>query len=261
LSHNDIYWDKVKKIKKLEGSQTEVFDLSIPKHEKFLCNNIFVHNTRELNLPRENWIPAVARTSIGIGKVGEVDLFDLLKNSFRQNPDYVIVGEVRGKEAFVLFQGMASGHPSMGTIHADSLETMIRRLQTPPISLSPSLVNTLDCVTIISHAIVNKKQTRRLRKIVEIVDVKADGSTMINTPFAWNPAEDIFYFKKQSKVFEKIAERYGIPIENLQREFIIRSKLLYTLYQKKIFGFQEVEQIVNDYYIDPVGVLSKYGVQ
>jgi hypothetical protein len=36
----------------------------------------------------------------------------LLKESFRQNPDYVIVGEVRGKEAYVMFQGMASGHSS-----------------------------------------------------------------------------------------------------------------------------------------------------
>lgn len=222
---------------------------------------VSIEDTRELHLPRENWIPAVARTSIGIGKVGEVDLFDLLKNSFRQNPNYVIVGEVRGKEAFVLFQGMASGHPSMGTIHADSLETMIRRLQTPPINLSPSLVNTLDCVAVISHAIVNKKQTRRLRKIVEIVDVKPDGSTVINTPFVWNPAEDIFYFKKQSKVFEKIAERYGISIESLQQEFVIRARLLYTLYQKRIFGFREVEQIFNDYYIDPVAVLRKFGVQ
>jgi flagellar protein FlaI len=108
---------------------------------------ISIEDTREINLPRENWLPAVARTSIGTGKVGEVDLFDLLKNSFRQNPDYVIVGEVRGKEAFVLFQGMASGHSSMSTIHADSLDTLIRRLQTPPINLSPTLVNSLYSTT------------------------------------------------------------------------------------------------------------------
>src|SRR3989338_11046437 len=108
LSHNDILWDKVKQIKIVGSDETEVFDLSIPGYEKFLCNNIFVHNTRELNLPRENWLPSVARSAIGTGTVGEVDLFKLLKNSFRQNPDYVIVGEVRGKEAFVLFQGMAS---------------------------------------------------------------------------------------------------------------------------------------------------------
>lgn len=113
LSHNDILWDKVVSVKKVSSGKVEVFDLSIPKYEKFLCNNIFVHNTRELNLDHENWLPAVSREGVGLvnlvgQKYGEVSLFDLLKESFRQRPDYVIVGEVRGKEAYVLFQGMAS---------------------------------------------------------------------------------------------------------------------------------------------------------
>ena len=194
---------------------------------------ISIEDTRELNLSRENWLPAVARTSLGVGGVGEVDLFDLLKNSFRQNPDYVIVGEVRGKEAFVLFQGMASGHPSISTFHADSLNTVIRRLQTPPINLSPTLVNSLDCVAIMTHAIVNKKETRRLREIVEVVNVDTTGSALINTPFIWNPKRDIFFFKKQSKVFEKISARYGVSIEELQRELILRARLLYTLSKKE----------------------------
>ena len=72
LSHNDILWDKVKEVKKLECGEIEVFDLSIPKYEKFLCNNILVHNTRELNLPRENWLPSVVREATGLEKVGEV---------------------------------------------------------------------------------------------------------------------------------------------------------------------------------------------
>ncbi len=222
---------------------------------------VSIEDTRELNLPRENWIPAVARIAIGRGKVGEIDLFDLLKNSFRQNPDYVIVGEVRGKEAFVLFQGMASGHPSISTMHADSVDTLIKRLETPPIELSPTLLNILDCVAIMTHAIVKKKETRRLREIVEIINAKEDGTALINTPFVWNPANDIFYFKKQSKVFEKISVRYGIPILQLQNEFIKRSKLIYNLYNKKIFGFDEMRAIVNDYYKNPEEVLRKHGVQ
>ncbi|MEK6861723.1 MAG: type II/IV secretion system ATPase subunit, partial [Nanoarchaeota archaeon] len=91
---------------------------------------VSIEDTRELNFARENWLPSVARMAFGTQKIGEVDLFSLLKNSFRQNPDYVIVGEVRGKEASVLFQGMASGHPSIGTIHADSVDTLIKRLET-----------------------------------------------------------------------------------------------------------------------------------
>jgi len=261
LSHNEILWDRVKSVKKVFSKKVEVFDLSIPKYEKFLCNNIFVHNTRELNLPRENWLPAVARTPLGAGKVGEVDLFDILKSSFRQNPDYLIVGEVRGKEAFVLFQGMASGHSSLSTIHADSVDTLIRRLQTPPIELPPTLVNSLDCVAIATHAVIGGRETRKIREIVEIINVNRDGSAVVNTPFVWDAKTDGFFFKKQSKVFEKISAKRGIPMEKLQREFLVRTKLLYALYQNKVFGFDEVGKVINDYYKAPEEVLSKYGIQ
>ncbi|MBI2631664.1 Flp pilus assembly complex ATPase component TadA [Candidatus Pacearchaeota archaeon] len=221
---------------------------------------VSLEDTRELNIPRENWLPAVARTSIGIGKVGEVDLFAILKNSFRQNPDYLIVGEVRGKEASVLFQGMASGHASISTMHADSVDTLIRRLQTPPINLSPTLVNSLDCVAIATHALVGKHETRRLREVVEIVNVNRDGTALINTPLIWDPKGDIFYFKKQSKVFEKISARQGISTEKLEKEFVTRTKLLYEMFKQKVFGFEEVQKVVNDYYKNPVEVLNKFNI-
>ena len=227
---------------------------------------VSIEDTRELNIPRENWLPAVARTAIGIGKVGEVDLFALLRSSFRQNPDYLIVGEVRGKEAFVLFQGMASGHASISTMHSDSVETLIRRLQTPPIELSPTLVNSLDCVAIATHATVGRqgsssRETRRVREIVEIVNVNRDGTALINTPFIWDANNDAFYFKKQSKVFEKISARQGIPVEKLQEELIIRAKLLYELYKRRVFGFNEVQKVINEYYKNPAGVLNAYNIQ
>ena len=221
---------------------------------------VSIEDTRELMLPRENWLPAVARTAIGMGKVGEIDLFDLLKNSFRQNPDYVIVGEVRGKEAFVLFQGMASGHASISTIHADSVDTVIKRLEIPPIELSPTLVNTLDAVGIMSHAIVKKQQTRRLRSIVEIVKVNPDGVALTNTPFIWSPVDDKFYFKKDSKAFKKIASRYGLTKEEIQKEFELRTKLLFELFRRRIFGFERVQREINEYYKNPKGILAKYGI-
>lgn len=221
---------------------------------------VSIEDTREINLPRENWLPAVARTAIGIGKVGEVDLFAILKNAFRQNPNYLIVGEVRGKEAFVLFQGMASGHAAISTMHADSVDTLIRRLQTPPIELSPTLVNSLDCVAIVTHALVNKRETRKLKEIVEIVNVNRDGTALINTPLMWDPSKDVFYYKKQSKVFEKISAKNGVPLEKLQKEFVTRSRLLYELYKQKVFGFEDIQKIINDYYKNPVEVLQKYNI-
>ncbi len=221
---------------------------------------VSIEDTRELNLPRENWLPSVARTSIGVGGIGEVDLFSLLKNSFRQNPDYVIVGEVRGKEAYVLFQGMASGHSSISTMHADSVDTVIKRLETPPIELSPTLVNTLDAVAIMAHAVVNKQETRRLREVVEIINVTPEGVALTNTPFRWSPQDDKFYFKKDSKVFEKIMSRYGMSKEELTREFEVRTKLIFELFRQKIFGFEDLQKVVNDYYRNPKAVLQKFGM-
>ena len=221
---------------------------------------VSIEDTRELNLPRENWLPSVSRSAIGTKGTGEVDLFSLLKNSFRQNPDYVIVGEVRGKEAFVLFQGMASGHASVSTMHADSVDTVVKRLETPPIDLSPTLINTLDAVAIMRHAIVKKQQTRRLYSIVEIINVTSDGVAMTNTPFIWNPQDDKFYFKKGSKVFEKIKKRYGLNDQEIQFEFIVRSKILYEMFRRHIFDFNEIQKVVNDYYKHPEKVMSQFGI-
>ena len=195
---------------------------------------VSIEDTRELNLPRENWLPSVVRTGLSKEGVGEIDMFSLLKSSFRQNTDYVIVGEVRGKEASVLFQGMAFGHASISTLHADSVQSIINRLSTPPISLSPTLINVLDIVAIQTHAIVNGKETRRLREIVEIINVNPDGTFVTNTPFKWNPGDDKFYIHSESKVFDKISIKTGIQRETLTNEYRIRTQLIYTLYQKKI---------------------------
>ena len=222
---------------------------------------VSIEDTRELNLPRENWLPSVARGATGIGNVGEVDLFTLLRGSFRQNPDYVIVGEVRGKEAYVLFQGMASGHSSISTMHADSVDTLIKRLETPPIELSPTLLNVLDCVCIMTHAIAQKQETRKLKEIVEIINVTPEGIAVTNTPFVWNPANDQFYFKKNSKILEKISKRFGITAEELDLEFRRRVHLLYKLYETKFFDFEKNQEVVTQYYKKPLEVLKKFGVE
>jgi len=221
---------------------------------------VSIEDTRELSLFRENWLPSVARTSAGKEKIGEVSLFSLLKSSFRQNPDYVIVGEVRGEEASVLFQGMASGHSSLSTIHSDSVDTLIKRLETPPINLSPTLINTIDCVAIMTHAIVNNQETRKLREIVEVINVDPKGIAITNTPFIWNAREDMFYFKKQSSVFSKISKRFGFTMQELEKEFRNRALLLNELVKRKIIRFEEVQDIINHYYKDPSTVLKTFGI-
>jgi len=222
---------------------------------------VSIEDTRELNLLRDNWLPSVSRSATGVGKLGEISLYDLLRSSFRQNPDYVIVGETRGKEASVLFQGMASGHSSMSTIHADSVDTLMKRLETPPIELSPTLLNVLDSVAIMTHAIIKNQETRKLKSIVEIVNVDSKGIATTNTPFIWNPKDDRFYFKKSSKVFEKISRRNGLTLEEIEIMFLKRVKLLYELYKRKIFDFKKVQEIINEYNKRPQKVLEDYGIK
>jgi len=221
---------------------------------------VSIEDTRELNLPRENWLPSVVRSGVAGQGIGEVDMFKLLKGSFRQNPDYVIVGEVRGKEASVLFQGMASGHSSISTLHASSVEAVVRRLETPPISLSPMLVGSLDAVAIMTHAIVNGEESRRLREISEIVEVNRDGTTKTNTPFKWSAADDTFHYLHESELFKRINEKYGVSLDHLQKEFEIRARLLRALFQSKVLSYKDVQRVVNEYQKNPMAVLKKYGV-
>jgi len=227
---------------------------------------VSIEDTKEINLMHENWLPGVIREGIGMTnlvgtKEGDITLFDLLKESFRQRPDYVIVGEIRGKEAYVLFQGMSSGHPSMGTMHAEDVETMIRRLETPPIELSSSLVESLDVVCVITQAKFQNNDVRRIREIVEIVKVnETSGKAETNTPFVWDPRTDKFYFKENSVILSKIVTQKGISKEKLEKEFRLRTKLLMALYNRNIIGFKEVNDVINAYYKTPEFVLKRFNI-
>ena len=226
---------------------------------------VSIEDTRELNLQHSNWLPSVAREGVGLTnlvgqKYGDVSLFDLLKESFRQNPDYVIVGEVRGKEAYVLFQGMSSGHPSFGTMHANSVDTMLRRLETPPINLSPSLVEILDAVIVMTQTKIKGVQVRRVREINEIISVKEGQGAKVHTPFRWDPNTDTFGFNNQSYVFNKFFLHQGINPNELVKELNIRTKLLITLFKKSIFDYIEFRSLINEYYKDPKAVLKRFNV-
>jgi flagellar protein FlaI len=155
---------------------------------------------------------------------------------------------------------MASGHSSLSTIHADSVDTLIKRLETPPINLSPTLINTIDAVAIMTHAVVNKQETRKLREIVEIVEVNPQGIAITNTPFVWNPREDAFYFKKSSHVFQKISGRYGFTVEELEKEFKVRSLLLNEIFSRGIVNFAQIQDIINHYYKDSASVLAAFNI-
>lgn len=236
-----------------------VLSMFIPPEDKIIS----IEDTREINLPHENWIPSVSRLGFGIpgasGKrYGEISLFDLLKESFRQNPDYVVVGEVRGKEAYVMFQGIASGHPSMGTIHAGSVDDVMKRLETPPIELSPSLIESLDLLIVLTNAKEKGKSARRVKEIVEIQSVDSrTGIAHTKESFSWIPSDDVFRESiTDSDILRKISFQEGIPYQQLMNELESRKKVLDWMKKHNIFQFDEVCRLINLYYKDKKTVMG-----
>ncbi len=104
---------------------------------------VSIEDTREIKLYQKNWIPSVATR--------DIDIFQLLKASLRQRPEYIIVGEVRGKEAQTLFHAMSSGHIVMSTFHAGSVEDLVNRLTSSPIEVPSAMLESLDVVVILKN--------------------------------------------------------------------------------------------------------------
>ncbi len=213
---------------------------------------VSIEDTRELNLPHENWIPGVARMGFTGSGVGEVTMYELLKESFRQNPDYLVVGEIRGKEAYVMFQGMASGHPSISTIHAGGVEDLMKRLQTRPINLSTGLIESLDLVLVMVHAREKGKSCRRVKEIVEVegVDIST-GDPVTSKSFVWIPSDDSFEYRSNSWLLGKVSTQRGISINDIVKEVSKREKYLLWLYQNNITDMKTIAKYISLYYRNP----------
>ena len=91
---------------------------------------ITIEDAVELKLKQEHVISLETR-NVNYENDGEVTIRDLVRNSLRMRPDRIIVGEVRGKEAFDMLQAMNTGHDgSLTTLHANSPADALNRLET-----------------------------------------------------------------------------------------------------------------------------------
>jgi archaeal flagellar protein FlaI len=221
---------------------------------------VSVEDTPELNLPHENWIQSVTR---GVGTTNEITMFDLLKAALRQRPDFIIMGEVRGEEAFSLLQSIATGHGGLGTIHADSVEATINRLTTEPMNIPRSLVGTtLDVIVMQLKLRLSDRSVRRVVAVTEVVghDRRTD-EIILNDAFTWDPVGDRFLFTGRSKLFDKITQKYGTRPEEIRREIDGRKLFLDWLVLKDIRGHTEVSNEVREFYAGPYAVINKAKVE
>jgi flagellar protein FlaI len=224
---------------------------------------VSIEDTAELTLPHPHWVPGVARTAITQvegKKIGEVDLFDLLRESLRQRPDYLIVGEVRGREAYVLFQQIATGHSSMSTIHADSMERLVDRLTTPPIALPATLIEALDIVIFIVKMKYGQTYVRRVKSIYEVTGFdRKDNIPTVNEVYRWNSLTDEFDKVNPSTVLEKINKQYGVPREKLKVEIQNRIRVIEWMIENKIEDYIDVAKIIKLYYVRAEDLLDAIG--
>ena len=208
---------------------------------------VSIEDTPEIKLPHTHWLQQVARVPESTGKEGEVDLFELLRAALRQRPDYIIVGEVRGKEAAILFQGMATGHTGLATIHAEDIEKLIDRLRTKPIELSPSLIEILDIVVFIKRIFYRGKFVRRISNIVEILGA-TEKDVFYRNVIEWNPLNDTFEIKDKSYALYKVSSVFGLTEKEIREEILNRAKFLDFLYRLNITDINLFYQYVNLYY-------------
>ncbi len=224
---------------------------------------VSIEDTREINLPHENWIPGSTRSGTGErgadGKApGEIDMYDLVRAALRQRPNYIIVGEVRGKETYTMFQAMATGHPTMSTMHADSVKSMVNRLENPPINTPRILLTALNFVVIQTQVRVGTTIVRRVKQIVELVGFEPETNELItNTVYEWDQATDNFTFKGHSFLFDEIMEMKNMTHEEMEEEFQRRVDMLRYLVDKNIMDYRDISKVIVGYYQDPAESVSR----
>ncbi len=241
--------------------------LFIPPQMKIVS----IEDTRELNLPHENWVPSLTRAGFGAknltsGKApGEIDMFDLLAAALRQRPQYLMVGEVRGAEAFIVFQAMATGKTCYTTFHAESVSAMVHRMENPPITLPRSLVSALNLVLLQRQVKVGTKMTRRVQSLTEIVGLDPETNELItNSVYSWNPGDDTFLYSGHSYIYERVALMKNLSMKDMEKEVRNRAEMLdYFLFRDKQatrlkpFTHRDVGRLVAYYYKEPDKALAE----
>jgi len=239
-------------------STLNAISLFIPPESKIVS----IEETREINLPHKNWIPGVARVGFGevVGDkiVGEIDMYELMKAALRQRPEYILVGEIRGREAYVLFQAMATGHTTYSTVHADSAKSLVHRLEGKPIEIPRIMLQSLDIVSIQAISRVKDKRLRRCKQIIEIIDIDpATKEILTNEVFRWDPIEDTFTYSGKSYVLERIRTEKNLSREEMTEEIRKRTALLEWMRKNNIAGFKEVATLVANYSENQFEVMEK----
>ncbi len=240
-------------------STLNAFAMFIPPGAKIVS----MEDTREINLPHQNWIPGTTRSGTGekglTGKAaGEIDMYDLVRAALRQRPNYIIVGEVRGAETYTMFQAMATGHTTYSTMHADSIISMIHRLENPPINCPRILMTALNTVIIQKSVRLKDEMARRITQITEIVGFEPETNELItNVAFEWDSDRDVHRYKGHSYLFDKIMTMKNMTHDEMMEELERRTDIVRYWVKKRFVDYRDIWHDIADYYKDPLGTAER----
>lgn len=139
----------------------------LPKDSKV----VVIEDTREIPVPQnKNW--RILRTIVipYLDSKTDINMEDLVKASLRDSPDYIVVGEVRGRETKILVQAFNLGIGGITTFHADDEDAALRRLRSPPIKLEDSQISSINIIVTLSK-IKRKNKTERFIKRISYLEL------------------------------------------------------------------------------------------
>jgi flagellar protein FlaI len=222
-----------------------------------LAKIVTLEDTRELKLPHPNWIPSITRESFDANGKGSIDMYELLRAALRQRPEYILVGEVRGQEALTLFQAMSTGHVTYATMHADSVASVVHRLENPPLNVPRNMLNALDLVSVQVQARIGGQRIRRNKQLIEILDIDPRTNELItNEVFKWYPATDEIRYSGKSYILEEIMEERGWSEARMREELKRRQEILEWMRLKKLRHYKDVAKVLISYFRDPEAVMD-----
>lgn len=218
---------------------------------------ITIEDTLELQIPHEHVIRMETRPA-NVENKGELTMNDLVKNSLRQRPDRIIVGEVRAEEAITLFTALNTGHSGFGTLHSNDARETITRLTNEPMSVPEIMIQAIDFI-IMQNRIYSPSGVsyRRISEVAEIVGIE-EGVIQLNKIFQWNPETDrIDNVSITSKTLSQIANLSGKSINEINREIENREIVLKHMVNQNIRSVDDVKSVLDLYYKNSENVLNK----
>ncbi|MBI4363203.1 MAG: type II/IV secretion system ATPase subunit [Euryarchaeota archaeon] len=217
---------------------------------------VSIEDTREITLQHDNWVAGVTREQGG----EPIGMFELLRQALRQRPEFLLVGEVRGKEAQTLFQAMSTGHTTYSTLHASTVQEVISRLENEPMNVAPMMLLSLQGVGVQVLTQSGGMRVRRLQSLTEVTGMEMEtGNFRVNEVYRWDPAKDRFARAGESQVLRGIMEEMGWSREQMEQELSRRTRMLERMVERNIRGYREFTEVVRTYYRAPEDALKRLG--